>query len=939
MLQRLRSLIGPGSFERLVTWVAHRPVPVLVAVAVLALAGAALTLRLDPRAGTDTLVDADSPAAKATEAYRQEFGDDAVLVLVKGELARIVLVPANLQRLISLEGCLSGNVPEEGLRDLPSVCREFAERKPAKVVYGPGTFINTAVGQIYEGLSGQAQQAAQEAEAAARAARRASRRRGDPPAEQRRLAQQAREAVQAKYNDELLRLSLRYGITSFPSIDNPQFVSQLVFDSRRGTGQPKARFAYLFPSGDGALVQVRLRPDLSEEEKAETIDLVREAVGQPRFRLEGGPQYVVTGVPVVVDGLADELRSGMLVLLLAALVLMAATLLVVFRTTPRLRMLPLALALCAAALAFGVVSLLGGSLTMAAIAALPVLVGLAVDYAIQFQARFDEARWNVPRPPRDPVLAAPAAARVGGPTIASAGAATIVGFLVLLLSPVPMVRGFGVLLVAGVVLAFACVLTAGFAVLVRFSEPRPRPDDVPPALPRLRRALARLAALAARAWHGPALRPPRWAARRLAAGARYVAVAVADTALAVARWLLERGRRAVWTAIQRPRRVLGIALVLALLGWAADTQTRVVSDITELAPRNLQELRDAQTLQEVSGVSGQIDVTVRADDLTDPEVINWMTKFQDQTLRAHGWKSGSTCAQAEDPPELCPAFSLPDLFSRGEVTRESVQALLDAVPAYFSQAVISEDRETATIAFGIRLMPLDRQQEVIDDIERRLDPPEGVTAQVSGLPVLAAKANAELSSTWKRALTLLAALAGVALVLYAIRRRWREALVPLIPIAFATGWSALVLFALRIPLNPMSATLGALVIAISTEFSVLLSARYRQERDAGATPEEALEVTYASTGAAVLASGATAIVGFAALIASDIRMLRDFGAVTVVDLAVSLVGVLIVLPAALVWAEERDLSLRDLVPRPRWPRLRRPRLSRPSRPGLSLPWR
>jgi predicted RND superfamily exporter protein len=59
----------------------------------------------------------------------------------------------------------------------------------------------------------------------------------------------------------------------------------------------------------------------------------------------------------------------------------------------------------------------------------------------------------------------------------------------------------------------------------------------------------------------------------------------------------------------------------------------------------------------------------------------------------------------------------------------------------------------------------------------------------------------------------------------------------------------------------------------------------------------------------VLASGATAIAGFAALIASDIRMLRDFGIVTVVDLTVSLLGVLLVLPAALMWAE--------LEPRPR----------------------
>ena len=63
--------------------------------------------------------------------------------------------------------------------------------------------------------------------------------------------------------------------------------------------------------------------------------------------------------------------------------------------------------------------------------------------------------------------------------------------------------------------------------------------------------------------------------------------------------------------------------------------------------------------------------------------------------------------------------------------------------------------------------------------------------------------------------------------------------------------------------------------------------------------------TYRSTGAAVLASGATAIAGFAVLVVSDIRMLRDFGFVTVIDLTVSLLGVLVVLPAVLLLAECR----------------------------------
>ncbi len=60
------------------------------------------------------------------------------------------------------------------------------------------------------------------------------------------------------------------------------------------------------------------------------------------------------------------------------------------------------------------------------------------------------------------------------------------------------------------------------------------------------------------------------------------------------------------------------------------------------------------------------------------------------------------------------------------------------------------------------------------------------------------------------------------------------------------------------------------------------------------------------------------LAGFGVLVLSDIRMLRDFGAVTVIDLAVALIGVLIVLPAVLVLAERGALV-------PRWARLRRRR--------------
>jgi hydrophobe/amphiphile efflux-3 (HAE3) family protein len=858
------------ALRRLVGVVTRWPLAVLGVTAVLALGGAALALRLEPSAATETLVDRGSQSYEDTERFKRDFGDDAILVLVHGDLERTVL-KADLGRLLRLEGCLSGNVPDrkEGLGSLPPVCRDIADLDPARAVYGPGTFLNTAAGQISAEFTRRQQQAAAEAQRVSDATRRLSKRRGDPPAEQERLARSAAQAVQAKFINDVLRQALRFGITGVPRIDDPSFVSAIVFDRTAGKpGVPKSRFAYLFPSENAALVQIRLKPGLSDSERSRAIDLIKAAAGERVFQPRFGARYIVTGVPVVADGLADAVQRSIFVLLGAALLLMAATLGLVFRS--RLRLLPLGLALAAAGMTFGALQLAGGDLTMASIAALPVLIGLAVDYAIQFQARFNEATARGDPEP------ATSAVRAGGPTILTAGVATATGFLVLLLSPVPMVRGFGALLVVGIVLALACALCAGFAAMARFRA-------------------------------APVERRPRFVAgpRMQAAG----------------EWLADRAWRTLGLALSRPRRVLAIGLAVAVVGLALDTQSEVVSDVRELVPQDLQALKDVNVLQEETGVSGEIDVTVRADDITDPEVIAWMTRFQSRVLREHGFRPGKRCTQERNAPELCPALSLPDLFSTAGGGQDQVRRLLDAVPPYFSQGVVTADRTTANLAFGIRLMPLDRQQEVVEDIKAALKPPDGVEASVVGLPVLAAEANGALSSPWRRALTLLVALAGVFLVLLAARRSTREAAIPLIPIALATGWSGLVLFVLgllpgplEVDLNPMSVTLGALVIAISTEFSVLLSARYRQEREAGAGPARAIELAYASTGAAVLASGATAIAGFAALVFSDIRMLRDFGVVTVVDLTVSLLGVMIVLPAALLWAEEHgSFRVRDLL--------------------------
>ena len=888
---------GRGFFERVAGVAVRWPWLLIAPIVLLTGAGILAATQLDTNAGTDTLVSKGSSEYQATQDFHQKFGDEPVIVLAKEDLRKLVLTK-DLEPLFELEECFAGgtqlaaSLPHRKKEPLPPVCDQIAKLHPSQSVFGPGTFLYLSVAGIQEALRGQIGGASQAAQVAGRRAARTAASHGASTAQQQQAANAAAQQILGQFQSQLVQVALQYGITSVPRLDDPNFVSRVVFDQSKPAGTPKERFGYLFPNKDAAQIIVRLRPNMTDAERHEAIGLFRQAVSDPRFKLSDG-SYLVTGAPVVVDAGARDLRNQTLLLLAVAGLVMALTLLLIL---PRpLRLLPLGVAVAAGAMTMGLVALFGGSLTVGAIAMLPVLVGLSVDYAIQFQARFNEARAEGAAPGR----AVGIAASGGGPVIGAACVATIAGFAAFALSPSPLVRSFGLLLVVGVALAFVVALTGGLAAL-GLSGWRGSPDV--PAVPE---------------------RPRRFAG----AAARLQAIGVGAIAMALA----------------SPRRVLAAGLLLAVCGWAASAGTGVVTDIRDLAPPHLAALKDLNELEKQTGISGDVNVTIKAQDPTSPAVISWAEGFQQRVLARHGFSGANpSCAQAQ----ICPALSLTDFFggasasssagstgsSTGGQSVGDVHALVQALPCFISQIVISHRGEcnpsagatpigdTADIAFGIRVQPLSDQQKLIDDIRAQVnppggpDPPPGTTVRLAGLPVLAAQANTDLShSRWWLPLV---GILAVGIVLSLIYRSIRRAVVPLIPVLMATGWSGLVVAALGISLNPMSATLGALVIAIATEFSVILSARYTGERAAGQSVGEALRRTYLRTGAAVLASGVTAIAGFAVLAIAGLPLLddiglisvapvlRDFGLVTVADLLVALAGVMLVLPAAIVWAEE-----------------------------------
>src|ERR1700752_3839363 len=251
------------TLERLVRAVARRPAVTLGIVLALALGGGALALRLTPNTNTDTFVSRSSPTYQASRDDERHFGGDPVVILIREPLTDLVETK-DLGTVSELEAGLAGQVlvpnqqrqaftPAPAGSQKPyggwaSPCGKLMKARPAQVVYGPGTFLNRAVAAVNTEIAQIASSAQQTIQTAKTSAYQLALARHLSKTKATALANAAGQIAQEQETTNLLQMYLNSGISGQPKIDDPQFIPEIVFDQTRGVNQPKARFAYLFPT-------------------------------------------------------------------------------------------------------------------------------------------------------------------------------------------------------------------------------------------------------------------------------------------------------------------------------------------------------------------------------------------------------------------------------------------------------------------------------------------------------------------------------------------------------------------------------------------------------------------------------------------------------------------------------------------------------------------
>ena len=241
-----------------------------------------------------------------------------------------------------------------------------------------------------------------------------------------------------------------------------------------------------------------------------------------------------------------------------------------------------------------------------------------------------------------------------------------------------------------------------------------------------------------------------------------------------------------------------------------------------------------------------------------------------------------------------------------------LQAIGVAPPA-LRNLLVSDDGNAMQVQFNVGPSSLDVRAELVARLEQAIaDPPDGATA----LPENASATPAGLARVGVSLLTNLtagrSAFAYVSLLLVAalLLIRFRNpglAGLAMVPILLALGLADILVAVLDITLSPLTTVGAPLVIALCAEFSILIVARYVEEREHGADPRAAIDHASARTGRAFTASALATIGGFGVLVFSSLPLLRDFGLIVMLKVAIALLSALVVVPPMAIWADQRGL--------------------------------
>jgi len=526
-----------------------------------------------------------------------------------------------------------------------------------------------------------------------------------------------------------------------------------------------------------------------------------------------------------------------------------------------------------------------------------ILIGLGVDYAIHFTSRYREEIGSG----NSITGSTSSTLKSVGIALTLATLATIVGFLTNIVSPLPELKDFGILVSTGIFFAFFLVMTFVPAIRTLLDKRAETKGNI--------------------------------STEAFSSSGESVLNKIAASS----------------GIIPKRLKLVALALLVAISGYGyfSFTNLETIFEFTDFLPEDDPVVQTLDLLtEEFGGGFGETTaVLIEGENLATPEIhnaliesINNLSDKENIVVYAGNVAAESvigTVGQLLAPQGAAPGAppAMPDMELLGTLgsfgvdlmsgsqgidalkVKDSgdVQGLYEYLASTDPEAFLASlyfNEESTVTAQQVRITTSAGSlgaAQLRDDIYDAFTPLSSLGVSIAATnDAIVTQSVSDLISESQFQSLIFAILASMTfLILYYLIdiRKPFLGVITILPVVAIVMGTYLGMYFLDIPLNPVTSTLSGLAIGIGVPFVIHVTNRFRETLLTAPNPVDAVKTTLKTTGGSLFGSAFTTMAGFGILMTSSLKPFQQMGQVVVVALGFALVASILILPTLLVfWA-------------------------------------
>jgi uncharacterized protein len=184
--------------------------------------------------------------------------------------------------------------------------------------------------------------------------------------------------------------------------------------------------------------------------------------------------------------------------------------------------------------------------------------------------------------------------------------------------------------------------------------------------------------------------------------------------------------------------------------------------------------------------------------------------------------------------------------------------------------------------------------QINDIAETTTIPHNGQISKLTGQDAMNVEINNQLLDEQLRSMIIAILIVLSALILIINSSIW--GFLTIIPVFFVLLWEPAFLVMLNIPLSVVTISIASIMIGIGIDYGIHVTARVREEMEAGKEKIEASREAIEKTGLSLIEAAATTIAGLSSVFFVDIPAIHHFGIIVIIMTISSLIASVFILP-------------------------------------------